>query len=165
MTAGGEQERFAAVVAQALAQLGVEHEVRGEGQFLVTLPGTNRLRTHCWLVVRAQALFVQAFVCRRPDEAHDVVYRFLLQRNARLYGVHYMLDRVGDIHLVGRVPLQAVTTDEVDRVLGQVLEAADGDFTTVLELGFASSIRREYAWRTERGESVANLRAFEHLFT
>ena len=107
---------------------------------------------------------MQAFVCRRPDEEHEAVYRFLLQRNARLYGVHYTLDRIGDIHLVGRVPLGAVSTDEIDRVLGQVLEAADGDFNTLLELGFATSIRREYAWRTERGESTANLKAFEHLF-
>jgi hypothetical protein len=153
----------AEVLAAALAELGVEQEERDPGQFLVTLPGTRRLRTHCWLVVREHALFVQAFVCRRPDEEHEVVYRFLLQRNARLYGVHYMLDRIGDIHLVGRVPLGSVTTEEVDRLLGQVLEAADGDFNTLLELGFASSIRREYAWRTERGESTANLAAFEHL--
>jgi Putative bacterial sensory transduction regulator len=129
------------------------------------LPGTNRLQTHCWLVVREHALFVQAFVCRQPDEAHDAVYRFLLQRNARLYGVHYALDRVGDIHLIGRVALHAVTADELDRVLGQVLEAADGDFNTLLELGFVTSIRREHAWRQDRGESLANLRAFEHLFT
>ena len=92
----------AEVVAAALAAVGVEYQERGPGQFLVTLPGTRRLRTHCWLVVREHALFVQAFVCRRPDEDHEVVYRFLLQRNARLYGVHYMLDRVGDIHFVGR---------------------------------------------------------------
>ena len=155
----------AEVVAAALAALGVEHEERDPGQFLVTLPGTRRLRTHCWLVVREHALFVQAFVCRRPDEDHEVVYRFLLQRNARLYGVHYMLDRIGDIHLIGRISLRAVDADEVDRVLGQVLDAADNDFNTLLELGFASSIRREYAWRTDRGESTANLRAFEHLFT
>ena len=45
-----------------------------------------------------------------------------------------------------------------------MLEAADGDFNTLLELGFASSIRREYAWRSSRGESVANLQAFAHLF-
>lgn len=153
----------AEVVAAALVELEVEHAERGPGQFLVTLPGTRRLQTHCWLVVREQALFVQAFVCRRPDEDHEVVQRFLLQRNARLYGVHYMLDRMGDIHLVGRVPLAAVSTDEVDRVLGQVLEAADGDFNTLLELGFAGSIRREHAWRTAHGESTANLRAFEHL--
>ena len=160
MTAGAP---VAAVLATALAQLEVEHEEREPGQFLVTLPGTRRLRTHCWLVVREQALFVQAFVCRRPDEDHEVVHRFLLQRNARLYGVHYMLDRMGDIHLVGRVPFAAVTADEIDRVLGQVLEAADGDFNTLIELGFATSIRREWAWRESRGESLANLRAFAHL--
>jgi hypothetical protein len=162
---GGDRARAEAVLAAALAEAGVEHRRRGAGQFLVTLPGTNRLQTHCWLLVRDQALFVQAFVCRQPDEEHEVVYRFLLQRNARLYGVHYMLDRIGDIHLVGRVPLHAVTPAEVDRLLGQVLEAADGDFNTLLELGFASSIRREHAWRARRGESLANLRAFEHLFT
>jgi hypothetical protein len=154
-----------ATVGAALAELDVDHHRREPGQFLVTLPGTNRLQTHCWLVVREHALFVQAFVCRQPDEAHDAVYRFLLQRNARLYGVHYALDRVGDIHLIGRIGLHAVTAEELDRVLGQVLEAADGDFNTLLELGFATSIRREYAWRQDRGESLANLRAFEHLFT
>jgi Putative bacterial sensory transduction regulator len=79
--------------------------------------------------------------------------------------VHYALDRVGDIHLIGRVALHAVTADELDRVLGQVLEAADGDFNTLLELGFVTSIRREHAWRQDRGESLANLRAFEHLFS
>jgi hypothetical protein len=152
-------------VAAALAELDVDHQRREAGQFLVTLPGGNRLQTHCWLVVGERALFVQAFVCRQPDEDHDAVYRFLLQRNARLYGVHYALDRIGDIHLIGRVGLHAVTAEELDRVLGQVLEAADGDFNTLLELGFATSIRREHAWRQDRGESLANLRAFEHLFT
>lgn len=153
------------IVAAALADMDVEHHRREPGQFMVTLPGTNRLQTHCWLVARDHSLFVQAFVCRQPDENHQGVYRFLLQRNARLYGVHYTLDRIGDIHLVGRIGLDAVTPEEIDRVLGQALEAADGDFNTLLELGFASSIRREYAWRSERGESLANLKAFEHLFT
>jgi hypothetical protein len=160
-----DAEQLDAVVAAALAELGVDHHRREPGQFLVTLPGTNRLQTHCWLVVGGHALFVQAFVCRQPDEDHEAVYRFLLQRNARLYGVSYALDRIGDIHLIGRIGLHAVTAQELDRVLGQVLEAADGDFNTLLELGFATSIRREHAWRQDRGESLANLKAFEHLFT
>ena len=46
-----------------------------------------------------------------------------------------------------------------------MLEAADGDFNTLLELGFASSIRREWDWRVSRGESLANLQAFKHLVT
>jgi hypothetical protein len=30
----------------------------------------------------------------------------------------------------------------------------------MLEIGFADSIRREWAWRVSRGESLANLAAF-----
>lgn len=156
-------------IAEILNTLGIGYTLREQGQFLAVLPGTNRLQTPTWLVVREQSLFVQAFVCRQPDENHEGVYRFMLQRNARLYGVHYALDRVGDIHLLGRLPLDSLAPEglerELDRVLGQVLEAADGDFNTFLELGFASSIRREYAWRSERGESLANLKPFEHLFS
>jgi len=151
------------VIAGALDERELTYDHPGPGRFFVTLPGTKKLQTNCWLQVGEHALVVEAFVCRRPDEAHESVYRFLLQRNAKLYGVHYTIDHVGDIYLIGRVGLAAVTADELDRLLGQVLEAADGDFNTLLELGFASSIRREYAWRVSRGESLANLRAFEHL--
>ncbi|HET9137865.1 MAG TPA: YbjN domain-containing protein [Actinophytocola sp.] len=133
------------------------------GRFFVTLPGTKKLQTNCWLIVGRHGLLVEAFVCRRPDEAHAEVYRFLLRRNAKLYGVGYTLDKMGDIYLIGRVGLDRVSADELDRLLGQVLEAADGDFNTLLELGFAGSIRREWAWRTDRGESLANLAAFAHL--
>ena len=102
-------------------------------------------------------------MCRRPDENHEGVYRFLLKRNRRLYGVAYTLDNLGDIYLVGRMALEAVTADEIDRILGQVLESVDNDFNTLLELGFKSSIQKEWAWRVSRGESLKNLEAFEHL--
>ncbi len=45
----------------------------------------------------------------------------------------------------------------------RILGVADSSFNTLLELGFASSIRREWAWRVSRGESLANLQAFTHL--
>ena len=54
--------------------------------------------------------------------------------------------------------LASVTPDEIDRVLGQVLEAVDSDFNTLLELGFRSSIQKEWEWRVSRGESLKNLR-------
>ena len=58
------------------------------------------------------------------------------------------------------VPLAAVTADELDRILGSVLEYSDGAFNTLLEMGFGSSIRREWAWRVKNDESLANLQAF-----
>jgi hypothetical protein len=54
-----------------------------------------------------------------------------------------------------------VTPAEIDRLLGAVLEYADSSFNTILELGFASSIRKEYEWRLSRGESTRNLEAFK----
>jgi hypothetical protein len=151
------------VIRAALDSHELEYERKQAGQYFVTLPGTKKLQTNCWLVVTEHALVVEAFVCRKPDESHEDVYRYLLRRNARLYGVHYALDSAGDIHLVGRLGLHAVTGDELDRFLGQVLEAADGDFNTLLELGFAGAIRREWDWRLSRGEPLSNLQAFRQL--
>ena len=141
----------------------MEWESPAEGTYVVTLPGTRKLSTTCSLVVGRHSLSVNAFVVRCPDENHAAVHRWLLERNTRLYGVSYALDRLGDIYLAGRLPLGAVTAEEVDRLLGAVLENADGSFNTLLEMGFASAIRREYEWRTSRGESTRNLDAFTHL--
>ncbi len=130
---------------------------------VVELPGERKLKTNTILSVGEHSVRVEAFVCRQPDENHEGVYRFLLKRNRRLYGVAYTLDKVGDIYLVGRLSLASVSTEELDRVLGQVLEAVDADFNTLLELGFRSSIQKEWEWRVSRGESLKNLQAFAHL--
>jgi hypothetical protein len=61
------------------------------------------------------------------------------------------------------VPVELVTRGQVDWLLGAVAEAADDSFNVILELGFAESIRREWAWRRSRGESTANLAAFTQL--
>ena len=130
---------------------------------IVELPGERRLKTNTILSIGEHSVRVEAFVCRKPDENFEGVYRFLLKRNRRLYGVAYTLDNVGDIYLIGRMALHSVTPDEIDRVLGQVLEAVDNDFNTLLELGFRTSIQKEWEWRVSRGESLKNLQAFEHL--
>lgn len=155
--------QLAGTVEAALVERDLEFSRPRPELFVVTLPGEAKLSTTCMLTLGAHGLRVEAFVCRQPDENHVGVYAFLLRRNRRLVGVSYTIDRSGDIYLVGRMSLESVTEAELDRVLGQVLEAADGDFNTLLELGFATSIRREWAWRSKRGESLRNLAAFAHL--
>ncbi|HVQ91981.1 MAG TPA: YbjN domain-containing protein [Mycobacteriales bacterium] len=148
------------VIRSALDEREVEYQRTGPGSYLVKLPGEHKLATMCWLVVGDHALLVEAFVMRHADENQERLYDFLLQRNARMYGVSFSLDRNGDVYLVGRLPLAAVTADEIDRLLGAVLSYADENFDAMLEIGFGSSIRREWAWRVKRGESLANLAAF-----
>lgn len=159
------QARALAVLEDALADMGLTPARPAGPNLVVDLPGERKLKTSTLLTAGRHGVRVEAFVCRRPDEDHLGVYRYLLSRNRRLYGVAYTVDRIGDIYLVGRISHDALSAAEVDRVLGQVLEAADGDFNTLLELGFHTSIRREWRWRTVRGEPLRNLDAFLHLIT
>ncbi len=149
------------VIRQVLNENEIEFTEVKPGEFSADLPGERKLKTTVTLSVGVQAVQVHAFVARRPDENHEAVYRWLLEKNLKMYGVAFAVDHLGDIHLDGRVPLHAITPTEVDRLLGAVLEYADSSFNTILELGFASSIRKEYEWRISRGESTRNLDAFK----
>lgn len=151
------------VVAAALADIGVEHSQSSPGTFAVSLPGTNKLSTECALVVGEHTLEIRAFVARNPEENHQEVYRWLLERNLKLAGIAFSVDRTGDIHLIGRLSLAAVTADELDRLLGHLAETADSTFNTILAKGFESSIRREWKFRLRNGDSTRNLAAFQQF--
>ncbi len=153
----------ARALGEILDELGVSYSSPQPGSFLVALEGQHKLTTMAWLITEAHSLHIEAFFCRQPDENHAEFYRFLLERGAAMFGIHFALDPVGDVYLVGRLPLATITPDEIDRLLGCVLSYSDDNFDPALMLGFASSIRREWAWRVKRGESVANLRAFARL--
>ncbi|MEU7278850.1 YbjN domain-containing protein [Streptomyces sp. NPDC045431] len=152
-------------IETALDDAGLTWESPATGTYVVTLPGTKKLSTTVSLRVGNHSLSLNAFVIRHPDENEAAVHRWLLERNLKLYGVSYAVDGLGDIYLTGKLPLAAVTPEELDRLLGSVLEAADGAFNTLLEKGFATAIRKEYEWRVARGESTRNLAAFTHLTT
>jgi Putative bacterial sensory transduction regulator len=153
-------EALDGVIRSALDERDLQYERTAPGSYLVKLPGEHKLATMCWLVAGDHALLVEAFVMRQADENRERLYDFLLQRNARMYGVSFSLDRNGDVYLVGRLPLASVSADEVDRLLGAVLSYADENFDQMLEIGFGTSIKREWDWRVKRGESLANLQAF-----
>ena len=149
-----------AVIRGYLTENEIEYDEIADGVFSFSLPGEKKLQTAVRLDLGEHALGVHAFVCRKPDENHERVYRWLLERNLRMYAVAFAVDRLGDIYLDARLPLGAVTDEELDRLLGSVLANADESFNAILELGFASSIRKEWEWRKLRGESTRNLEAF-----
>ncbi|AZP18732.1 YbjN domain-containing protein [Streptomyces aquilus] len=151
------------VIEAVLKDNELDWESPTPGSYVVQLPGTRKLKTTVSLLVGRHSLSLNAFVIRHPDENESGVHRWLLERNLKLYGVSYAVDQLGDVYVTAKLPLAAVTPDEIDRLLGQTLEAADDSFNTLLELGFATAIRKEYEWRVSRGESTRNLDAFTHL--
>jgi hypothetical protein len=157
------RRQIAELIEQFCAERDLAYEKTGDLSYAVTLPGTRKLTTVCNLTVGEHALRMEAFVMRAPEERREDLWGWLLRRNARMYAVAFAIDAAGDIYLTGRMGLAGVTMDELDRLFGAVLTYADESFPTLLEIGFGSAIRREWAWRTRRGESTANLEAFRHL--
>jgi phage-related protein len=149
-------------IADYLQSTGVDFE-QDKNTFLVTLKGEKKLQTHCALIVGDHSLSINAFVIRKPDENEDQVHHWCMTKNAAMYGLAFAINQLGDIYLVGRLPLDAVNEKELDRLLGSVLQYSDSAFNPLLEIGFANAIRREWAWRVSRGESLSNLEAFSHL--
>ena len=147
-----------------LDEAGIQWEPgRRPGELVVTLPGDKKLNTVCSVVVGDQSLSISAFVVRNPDENHEAVYAYLLRRNLKLPGLAYGIDKDGDVYVTGRVPLAAANAAYLDQIFGVVLAAADGAFNELLAMGFLESIKKEWAWRSSRGESTVNLEAFRHL--
>jgi len=151
------------VIEDFLSSHDLDFDKQGENTFMVTLPGEKKLQTHCALVVEDHSLSINAFVIRKPDTHEDAVHKWCMTKNASMYGIAFAINELGDIYLVGRLPLDAVNAQEIDRLIGSVLQYSDSSFNPLLELGFADAIRREWAWRVSRGESLANLEAFKHL--
>ncbi len=143
-----------------LDQLGADYERQGDDHLVVTLPGIAKQQTICHLIVGDHALRIEAFVMRHPDENHQQLYEYVLRANARMYAVAFSIDAAGDVFLAGRVALDSLSLEELDRLLGSVAQYADSTFNQLLTIGFPSAIRREWAWRESRGESLANLAAF-----
>src|ERR1700743_3294854 len=117
MATGEAGSDTASAIGKALDELGLPYEHPEPGAYLVNLQGTHKLATMTWLIAGQHSLQVEAFFCRQPDENHAEFYRFLLTKSARMYGVHFALDKLGDVYLTGRLPVASATVDDLDRLM------------------------------------------------
>lgn len=146
-----EHDEAAGIVASTLASLDLDPEDLGDDRWLVVLAGEWKRTIPVLIEVDDRNVRVTSLFAGVPDEGHRDVYEVLLHRNARPTPVHFALDDEGDIVLLGRIPLAAFDSVELDRLLGGVLTMSDEAFNTVLRSGFAGYIEREQAWRAKNG--------------
>jgi len=151
-------------VTEFLTLQDLQFEFAGERTVVVSLPGTNKQFVNVAMTIGDTVFKIESFVARNPDENHEAVYRWILEQNSKLLVINYCLDHLGDIYLSGTLPIAAVDLDQIDQLLGVMLQTSDNSFNILLELGFKSAIEREWAWRTSKGMDISNLRAFSHLF-
>lgn len=150
-------------VAEFLRSQELQFELAGEKTVVVSLPGTNKQFVNVAMTIGDSIFKIESFVARNPDENHEAVYRWLLEQNRKLLVINYCVDHLGDIYLSGTLPIATVDLDQIDQILGVMLQTSDNSFNILLELGFKSAIEREWAWRTSKGMDLSNLEAFRHL--
>lgn len=76
-----------------------------------------------------------------PDPPGQPVefYRWLLRRNHHgLYGARFSLGPDGDVYIVGRVPYEHLSAEELDRVIGVCYELVETWFQPAIRIGFRS---------------------------
>lgn len=137
----------AEIIESYLADRDVRHERMSDADWAAQLHGEKKLSITVLLALRERTLQIESFFIRRPAENHADVYRMLLRANMRVYGVRFAIDDIGDVFLVGRIPVDAVNEDELDRILGAILTTSDEMFMPAIEVGFASYLARDMAWR------------------
>lgn len=124
---------------------------RVDGGWMTMLAGERKRTLPVLLEVGEQTLTLQSFFMSAPDERQAELYAFFLRRHLRSYVHRFAVDASGDVLLVAVLPVEAVSAEELDRVLGQLLQLADDTYLEALRLGFASYIEREQAWREKTG--------------
>lgn len=123
-----------------LADLETEFERVEAGAYLVTLRLPARA-LHVWLIAGEQDVAVEAFVVHVLAGADAVpAHAHLLAANRLLRGVHYCLDEVGDVFLVGSLSLADLTVEGVDRLLGEVAATFARDLPRLLRTLYGSEV-------------------------
>ena len=73
-----------------------------------------------WLTLRQRTLHYETYVMPAPEENHQEFYEHLLRRNLKLYGAAFAIGEEDAVFLVGQVANEAITDDELDRILGSL---------------------------------------------
>lgn len=139
------------VVLSALEAADLPVDRVGEHRWMTMLTGEWKRTIPLLIELDERNLKVTSLFSGEVDEGQAAVFELLLQRNQRSGPVHFALDDTGNIVLVGAVPLEVVTAERFDELLGVVLELSDRTFNSVLRTGFAGYLAAEQRWRRGAG--------------
>ena len=116
-------------------------EPDGDSAWYVRMDGENKKGISMILRAGDKTLQVESYFIRAPESEREAeAYRWILQRNLRQY-LRFACDDDGAIHLVGQVPLDCCDEEELDRLVGSVLEYQDLNFRPFLEIGFPKALQ------------------------
>lgn len=110
----------------------------GERRWFVRLRGEEKDVFTIWFTLRQRTLHYETYVMPAPEENEGALYEHLLRRNRHLYGAAFAIGEEDAVFLVGQLANDAVTEEELDRVLGSLYAWVERFFRPAMRIGFAS---------------------------
>lgn len=89
--------------------------------------------------LRQRTLRYEVYFLPDPPGPNVELYRWLLHRNHTIYGARFSLGPDGDIYLAGRVALEHLTEEELDRIIGVLYELVEMWFQPAIAIGYSRS--------------------------
>lgn len=89
-----------------------------------------------YLDLHQRTLRYEVYFLPDPPTNQLDTYRFLLTCNHQLYGARFSIGPDGDLYLSGRVALEHLDEQELDRVIGVLYEATERWFQPLVRLAF-----------------------------
>ncbi len=113
----------------------------GERRWFVRVRGEEKDVFTIWFTLRQRTLHYETYMMPAPEENAGAVYEQLLRRNTRLYGAAFAIGVEDAIFLVGQLANEAVTEDELDRILGSLYAWVEQCFRPAMRIGFAGRFK------------------------
>lgn len=141
-----ELDRLEAVIGEYLALrlredpsvAAVERGEPGQRRWYVRILGEAKDVYSVWLTLGQRTLHYETYFMPAPEENAEAVYRQLLVRNAKLYGLSFSIGQEDAVFLAGQLGNESVDATAVDRVLGSIVAAVEQCFQPAIRLAFAS---------------------------
>jgi hypothetical protein len=110
----------------------------GDRRWFVRVRGDEKDVFTIWYSLRQRTLHYETYVMPAPEENHARFYEHLLRRNLKLNGAAFAIGAEDAVFLVGQLPVHAVDSGELDRILGSLYTYVEQFFRPALRIGFAS---------------------------
>lgn len=115
---------------------------RGHFHWLLRVQGEEKDVITIWLSLRQRSVYVETEVTPAPEENHDVLYRYLLVKNATLRMVHLAIGPEDGIYLVASMTVDDIDVQRLDELVGACATYVDEIYPTAMSIGLASVYRR-----------------------
>ncbi len=119
--------------------------VTGAPRWYLRLTGDEKEFVTVWLTLRQRTLRHETQFMPAPETNIEATWEYLLKRNADLIGMSFALGAEDAVYLVGRVPVDRVDDEELDRIVGASLAYTDECFPTAMSIGYEGRFRRRSA--------------------